>query len=123
MRTFILAMALTSVTAAPLLAQTERGYLDGAGGFAVSPDRTSGDLLFEGGVHIAPHLLVFGDLGRFHDLLPSDVQPAVDSTTTSLLDNQGLGVIGTGRVPATYGMGALRLEASARPHIAPSVLS
>ena len=48
MRTFILVLALTAVTAAPLLAQSERGFLDGAGGFVVSPERTSGDLSAQG---------------------------------------------------------------------------
>ncbi len=122
MRTVILAVALTTLTAAPLLAQSERGYLDGAGGFVASPDRTSGDLLLEGGVRIAPHLLVFGDLGRFHDLQPSDVQPLVDSATSQLLANQGLGVTGTGRVPATYSIGGLRYERPATHHVAPYVL-
>src|SRR3989442_14221078 len=102
MRAVIMAATATVLMAAPLFAQTERGYVTGIGGFTVTPDTTSGDVLGEVGVRIAPHLLVFGDLGQFHNLQPSDVQPTVDSTTALLAADQGLNVIGAGRVPAWY---------------------
>src|SRR5262249_48692439 len=54
----------------------------------------------------------FGDLGRFHNLQPSDVQPEVNSTVANLSSNQGLNVLGTGRVPAWYSIGGIRLEGS-----------
>jgi hypothetical protein len=74
-------------------------------GFAVSPDGTSGDVLGEVGVRIAPHLSVFGDIGQFHNLQPSQAQPAVDAVTETLA-NGGLSVTGEARVPAWYSMGA-----------------
>ena len=122
MRAFVIAATLTLVSAAPLFAQSERGYVTGAGGFAASPETTSGDLLLEGGVRIAPHLLVFGDIGQFHNLQPSDVQPAVDTTTGLLSTSLGLNVTGTGRVPAVYSVGGLRYEIPMQGRFAPYVL-
>ena len=84
MKVITMAAVLVALSAAPSMAQTERGYVGGAGGFAVSPDATSGDVLGEVGVRVAPHLMVFGDLGQFHNLQPSDVQPSVDSATATL---------------------------------------
>lgn len=107
---------------APLFAQTERGYVSGIGGFAITPDTTSGDVVGEVGVRIAPHLLVFGNIGQFHNLQPSDIAPAVNNTTTSLSVGQGLDVIGTARVPAWYSVGGLRYEIPTRSHLLPYVL-
>src|SRR5262245_9503410 len=121
MKVISMAAALIALTAAPSVAQTGRGYLSGAGGFAVSPDTTSGNMLGEVGVRVAPHLLVFGDLGQFRNVQPSDVQPAIDSTTTTLAGS-GLNVIGTGRVPAVYSVGGLRFEAPTKSAVSPYVL-
>jgi len=102
-------VVIVCVAAAPAFAQSERGYISGAGGFAVTPEATSGAVMLEGGVRVAPHLLVFGDLGQYHDLQPSDVQPAIDLATEQL-STTGLNTIGTGRVPATFALGGLRYE-------------
>ena len=122
MKVISIAAALVALTAAPSMAQTERGYISGAGGFAVSPDTTSGDVLGEAGVRVAPHLLVFGDVGQFHNLQPSDVQPAVDSTTATLSGSTGLNVIGTARVPAWYSVGGLRFEVPTHSRVSPYAL-
>jgi opacity protein-like surface antigen len=123
MKVLLMAAAVTLITAAPLLAQTtERGYVSGLGGFAASPDTTSGNLLVEGGVRIAPHLLVFGSVGEFHNRQPSDAQSAVDSTTAMLSVAQGLGVVGTPRVPAWYSMGGLRYDVPMQARVSPYVL-
>ena len=121
MRVVLSVATVTSLTAAPLLAQTPRGYVTGMGGFAVSPDITSGDVMGEAGVRIAPHLMLFGDLGQFHNLQPSDAQPAVDDTT-ALTTAQGLDVLGTARVPAWYSVGGLRYEVPTHSRISPYVL-
>ena len=121
MKVITMAAVLVALSAAPSMAQTERGYVSGAGGFAVSPDATSGDVLGEVGVRVAPHLMVFGDLGQFHNLQPSDVQPSVDSATATL-SGSGLNVIGTGRVPATYTVGGLRFDAPTKSRVSPYVL-
>jgi hypothetical protein len=117
-----LAAALVALAAAPSMAQTERGYINGAGGFAVSPETTSGDVLAEAGVRVAPHISVFGDFGQFHNLQPSDVQPVVDSTTAALSQTNGLNVIGTGRVPAWYSIGGVRLEVPTHSRVSPYAL-
>lgn len=122
MRALMIATTVTLMSAAPLLAQTERGYITGVGGFAVTTDATSGNVLAEAGVRIAPHLLVFGNLGQFHNLQPSDIQPAVDSTTAALSATQGLQVLGTARVPAWYSVGGLRYEIPMQGRVSPYVL-
>jgi len=120
MRALTMAIGITLISATAY-AQTERGYVNGIGGFAVTPDTTSPDVLAEGGVRIAPHLFVFGDLGQFHNLLPSDVQPNVDLTTAASAD-QGLAITGTGRVPAIYSIGGLRYEVAKNSRVLPYVL-
>ena len=122
MKALMIVATVTLVTAAPLYAQTERGYVTGVGGFAATPDTTSGDVLGEVGVRVAPHLLVFGDVGRFHNLQPSDAQPAVDITTTFLAQTQGVTVLGTPRVPAWYSVGGLRYEVPMQGRVSPYVL-
>ncbi len=121
MRALMITLIAIVLTAAPSYAQTERGYVSGIGGFTVTPDTTSRDVLAEGGVRVAPHLFVFGDVGQFRNLQPSDVQPAVDNAAAITAD-QGLGVIGTGRVPAVYSVGGVRYEAGTRTRISPYVL-
>jgi outer membrane protein with beta-barrel domain len=128
MRALLLTIALTAIVAGPAFAQTtqpertERGYISGIGGFAITPDVTSGDLVAEAGVRIAPHLLVFGNIGQFHNLQPSDILPAVDTTTTFLSAGLGLNVVGIARVPAWYSVGGLRYEMPAQHHVSPYVL-
>ena len=102
--------------------QTERAYFSGIGGFAVTPDATSGDVVAEAGVRIAPHLLVFGNIGQFHNLQPSDILPSVETTTTFLSGGMGLNVVGVARVPAWYSVGGLRYEMPAQHHVSPYVL-
>jgi opacity protein-like surface antigen len=121
MRGFLIAAALSLIAASPAAAQTDRAYLAGAGGVAVSPDTTSGDLLAEVGVRVAPHLFAFGDVGRFYNLQPSTVQPAVDSTVSRLAGSSGLNFAGTARVPASYGIGGLRYEIPTRSRVSPYV--
>jgi opacity protein-like surface antigen len=121
MRRIVIATMIGVVTAVPSFAQTERGYVTGGGGIAVSTGATSGDVLFEGGVRIAPHLLVFGDVGQFHNLQPSDVQPAVNNATI-LSASQGLDLAAAGRVPAVYSVGGLRYEIPLQSRFAPYVL-
>jgi opacity protein-like surface antigen len=109
---FVAAVAIvTMFTAGPAFAQMqERVYVTGVGGFATTPDTTSRDVMGEVGVRVARNLFVFGDLGQFHNLQPSVVQPTVDATTAILAAGQGLNVTGTARVPAWYSVGGLRYE-------------
>ncbi len=114
MRALFVAATLSLLCAAPSLAQGERGYVTGVGGFAASTDATSGNIMFDAGVRVAPHLLVFGNLGQFHNLQPSDALPAVDSTMATVAGTLGLNVVGTARVPALYSVGGLRYEIPTR---------
>ena len=122
MKQLVMAAALTLITAAPLLAQSERAYVTGVGGFATSPDVTSANVLAEAGVRVAPHLLVFGNLGEIRNLQPSEEQPTVDSTTASVAAAQGLSVLGTARVPALYSIGGLRYEVPMQGRVSPYVM-
>ena len=122
MKALMIVASVTLLTAAPLYAQTERGYVTGVGGFAATPDTTSGDVVGEVGIRVARHLLVFGDVGQFHNLQPSDAQPAVDNTTAFLAQTQGVTVLGTPRVPAWYSVGGLRYEVPTQHRVSPYVL-
>jgi opacity protein-like surface antigen len=105
-----LAVAIILVcAAAPAFAQSERGYIAAGGGFAVTPETTSGAAMIEGAYRVAPRLYVFGDFGQYHDLQPSGVQPAIDAATEQL-STTGLNATGTGRVPANYLLGGVRYE-------------
>src|SRR5262245_3977009 len=122
MRSLIMGAAVILLAAAPSYAQAERGYVAAAGGFAVTPDTPSGNVLGEAGVRIAPHLTVFGTLGQYHNLQPSTLQPTVDSADTQLASTDGLDVVGTARVPAWYSVGGLRFDAPIHARLSPYVL-
>ena len=130
----IVTMATTAaalvLAAAPLFAQESTaqkgwenapGYITGMGGFATATGNTTGDLLIEGGVRVAPHVMVFGDIGQFHNLT-ADLQPTLATTTAALSANQGLSVIGGGSLPALYSIGGVRVEIPMQSRILPYVL-
>src|SRR4051812_37612695 len=103
MRAVILIGTALLMVAGPLSAE-ERAYVNVGGGVAIAPDVTSGDIRGEAGVHVAPRLFVFGDVGRFANLQPSLAQPAVDLAET-LVEASGASVTGVPRVPAWYSAG------------------
>src|ERR1043166_3426490 len=110
----------------PAFAQ-ERAYIEGFGGFATSgssatPNLTSGDATFEVGVRVAPHLQVFGDVGRFANLTPGSVEPSIDSAVSSLSSNDGLDVTGSVKMPARYLLGGVRWDALSASRVSPFVL-
>ena len=121
MKLVMFATTVAMMTAAPLMAQTDRAYVAGYGGFASAAGTTSADAVGEAGVRIAPHLSVIGDIGRFRNLQPSEIQPAIDATTVSLADTQGVAVVGTGKVPAWYSAGGLRDDLPTGRHVLPYV--
>jgi opacity protein-like surface antigen len=121
MRMFISVAATIVLFAMPAFAQTERGYVEGSGGFAITPDTTSGAVLGEVGVRVAPHLFAFGDLGQFRNVQPSQLQPSVDGTTALLSSTEGLNVVGVARVPAWYSMGGLRFEPPPAGRVSPYI--
>lgn len=128
MKIVIIASAVTLLTAAPLLAQSKSarlgdagGYVTGLAGFATSTDNTTGDVQLEGGIRIAPHVKLFGDVGRFGNL-QGDLQPTLDATTSSLAANQGLSVVGGGKLPASYVTGGVRVDVPTRTRLTPYVL-
>src|SRR5258708_2373476 len=116
----LLVIIATLALAAPSYAQSSSVYANVAGGFAVSPDGTSGDILGQVGVRAARHLPVFGDIGQFHNLQPSAAQPAVDSTD-AMLAAGGLTVNGVARVPAWYSMGGVRYSLPVSARLSPYV--
>ena len=124
------AAAVIALTAAPTFAQESAaqkgwenapGYITGMGGFARATGDTTGDLLVEGGVRVAPHVMVFADVGQFRSLT-ADLQPTLASTTAALAANQGLSVIGGGTLPALYSIGGVRVEIPMQGRVLPYVL-
>jgi opacity protein-like surface antigen len=123
--TLVLALLLISLSTTAFA--QERAYVEGFGGFATSassatPNLTSGDAAFEAGVRVAPHVSVFGDVGRFANLTPSTVEPTVDSTVSALASNDGLDVTGSVKMPAKYVLGGARWDALSASRISPFVL-
>jgi opacity protein-like surface antigen len=131
MRAFMIAATLSALAAAPLFAQDRSGqhpgwqdasgYVTGMGGFTTTTGNTTGDLLVEGAVRVAPHVMVFGDLGQFHNL-QADLQPTLNTATTALATNQGLTVVGGGTLPAWYSIGGVRVEVPTSKAVLPYVL-
>src|SRR4051794_24841008 len=126
MRTLMTAVVATMVTAAPLFAQegggpNAKGFITGLGGFASSLGETTGNVMVEGGVRIAPHVMIFGNGGRFGNL-QADLQPTLDAATAALSASQGLSVTGGGSLPAWYTTGGVRVEVPAGHRILPYVL-
>jgi opacity protein-like surface antigen len=125
MKALLIATAIVAVSA-PAFAQERsltdpRGYVTGLGGFSTSLGSSTGNTLFEGGLRIAPHVMVFGNLGHFASL-EGDLQPTLDATAAALDANDGINVTGSGSVPATYGLGGVRLELPMGRHAVPYVL-
>jgi opacity protein-like surface antigen len=128
MKIVIVAAAVTLLTAAPVLAQGKHaslndgnGYVTGLAGFATSTGNTTGDVRIEGGVRIAPHVKLFGDIGHFGNL-QGDLQPTLDATTSSLAANQGIAVLGGGKLPASYFTGGLRFDVPTGTRLTPYLL-
>jgi opacity protein-like surface antigen len=113
--------ACIACCAQPSFAQSDRAYVNVGGGMAISPDATSGDVLGEVGVRVARNLFVFGDVGQFHNLQPSLVQPTIDATDATL-SASGIAVTGSGRVPAWQTLGGVRYLIPMRSGITPYVL-
>jgi opacity protein-like surface antigen len=103
----ILIAACVAGGAQPAFAQGDRAYVNVSGGMAIAPDATSGNILGEVGVRVAPNLFVFGNVGQIHNLQPSLVQPAIDAASATLSES-GVTVTGTGRVPAWQTLGGVR---------------
>ncbi|HKE86343.1 MAG TPA: outer membrane beta-barrel protein [Vicinamibacterales bacterium] len=112
--------------AMPVLAQEQpasdpRGLVSVSGGFVSALGDKSSDFRFETGVRVAPHLMVYGNIGRFGDL-HVDLQPQIDAATASFAANDSLDVSGTATVPAWYGSGGLRFSVPVRGPVSPYVL-
>jgi opacity protein-like surface antigen len=126
MKAMMIAAVMATLTAAPLFAQESggpdaKGYVSGLGGFATSVGNSTGDALLEGGVRVAPHVMVIGNIGRFGNLQP-ELQPTIDNTTAALAANQGLTVIGGGSLPAWFTTGGVRVELPSTYRVMPYVL-
>lgn len=128
MKYLIIAVGVGLLTPASLFAQEHdksgqdpAAYVTGLGGFTRSLGSTTGNVLVQGGVRLAPHLMAFGDLGRFGDLR-GDLQPTLDATTAALAANQDLTVTGDGTLPAWYSVGGLRVSIPTKSPVQPYVL-
>ena len=119
------AATLLALTAPPLFAQEPSvekagGYLSAFGGPVWTGGNSTGNAIFEGGVRIARHTMIFGNIGHFADL-QADLQPSLDAATTAL-SSEGLGVTGGGTLPAWYGIAGVRAEMPASKRAWPYVL-
>jgi opacity protein-like surface antigen len=125
MRAFVLIVPVALLSAAPLFAQTtisDRGFITASGGFTTNTEATSGNIDIQGGLTVAPHLQVYGNIGQYMNLQPSDSQSAVDATTGLVAASMGLNVTGEPRVPALYVLGGLRYETPKIGRVEPYVM-
>jgi opacity protein-like surface antigen len=123
----VIIAATAFLAAAPLMAQERsdtdaRGYVAGAGGFGVSLGNSTAATDLEGGVRVARHVMLFGSVGHYRNL-QGELQTALDTTTAALSASQGLDVIGSGSLPATFGLGGVRMEIPAGRRVLPYVLA
>jgi opacity protein-like surface antigen len=124
LRGLCLAVAVSGMTAVPAFAQeaqvpATKGYVSLFGGTVWAGDST-GSVILEGGARVAPHVLVFGNIGRYNDL-QTDLTPSLNAETATL-SGEGLDVTGVGTLPAWYTLGGLRAEIPASRHALPYVL-
>ncbi|HEY7172989.1 MAG TPA: outer membrane beta-barrel protein [Vicinamibacterales bacterium] len=125
MKRIALTFSVLALAAAPAFAQeaggpNAGGYVSVFAGPVWSAGNSTGSVLFEGGARIAPHLMVFGNVGHYANL-QGDFDSTVDAAATTLADD-GLDVTAGGSLPAWYGVGGLRAEIAARKHLMPYVL-
>ena len=124
LRGWCLAVAVSGMTAVPAFAQeaqvpATKGYVSLFGGTVWAGDST-GSVILEGGARVAPHVLAFGNIGRYNDL-QTDLTPSLNAETATL-SGEGLDVTGVGTLPAWYTLGGLRAEFPANRHALPYVL-
>lgn len=115
---FILAVLLGSSAA---YAQEKHGYVQGAGIVSTMTGVTSGGVNGEVGVKLTPNLVVFGNIGNLRDIHWSSLQTNIDSTVTTLANDDGLTATGTARVPTWYSLGGARIQFPNRSAVIPYV--
>jgi opacity protein-like surface antigen len=102
-------------------AQEQRGYIEGAAGLsAITGASTTGNGSGEVGYRVAPMVVVFGNVGRMHDMESSSLQTSLNNAVTALAA-EDLTATGTAHVPAWYTLGGARVELTHRSAIKPYV--
>ena len=79
-------VSLVLAAAAAAGAQERKGFVQGSGGFATNSEATSGDVALQGGVRVAPHLVVFGrmlvgEIGYAFSRIATDTPVTANSVT------------------------------------------
>ena len=105
MRSIVLA-ALLAGAAAPAAAQ-HRGYVQGLGGVTFMAE-TAGLFGAEAGFHLTPDIIVFGQAGRFMNVLPDSVRRDIDETAKQAEDFLGRALRLDARIRATYASGGVK---------------
>jgi opacity protein-like surface antigen len=115
----ILTLVATLWTSAAY-AQEPRGYVEGTGGLSSITGTKTADATGEVGVRIAPNVLLFGNVGRLHDIHSSSLQASVDDAVGALATGD-LTATATARTPASYSMGGVRIQLANHSAITPYV--
>src|SRR2546430_31904 len=120
MRTSLLVVVLTLVSAAPLFAQNPvtRGYFTGGGrvvlfknvsGFSTAGNQGTSDLAAAFGVRIKSHVMLIGNGGWMRNV-QKGIQPLPVATTNTIYNVHAISTTGTGKMPVCYGEGGLSLN-------------
>ena len=116
--------ATIALAASSAAAQTPRGYVQGMSGITFMAE-TAGAFGVEGGLHLSPNLVVFGQAGRFLNVLPDSVRRDIDRAAASAEDFLGRRLQLDARIRATYAGGGIKyllpLGGQARPYVLGSV--
>ena len=105
MRIIVLGAMLASV-ATPAAAQ-QRGYVQGLGGVTFMAE-TAGLFGGEAGLHLTPEVIVFGQAGRFMNVLPDSVLRDINETAKQAEAFLGRALRLDVRIRATYAGGGVK---------------
>ena len=86
--------------------------------FAAGATRTAGAVSGHFGLHVAKHVVLFGEGGRLQSLETPTTQPGLDQTIAATIDGSSAGAVQT-----LYSLGGVRVEMPRRRLLEPYVFS
>jgi hypothetical protein len=87
--------------------EAPRGFVGGLGGLTFGTV-TSGAVAAQGGVRLAPGVMLIGEIGYMRNVMPTEVQDTLDALVESFELVFGVPIELEVSVPSTYGFGGLR---------------
>src|SRR5262245_20941344 len=97
-------LAIVSAVAAPVGAQTEKGFVRGLAGVTFGAETST---IFGGGFGwtVAPNLQITAEVGRMQNVIPGEIQDLLDEFNDFLVSEAGIPVDLDVAVPVFYFLG------------------